>query len=88
MYLCHDFILGFCGFINFMGFVLSFLKILRKALYFLAFLLSMTAVLSLYIPKILKMLAQKVTCLLKVTLHRVDIGEISLLAPPVNHFYL
>ena len=50
--------------------------------------LPVTTVFPLFIPEILKMVAQKVTCLLKVILHRVDIGKISLLAPPVNHFYL
>ena len=33
----HDFILGFCEFINFMGFMLSCLKILRKVVFFVAF---------------------------------------------------
>ena len=70
------FTLGFCGFINFMGFVLSFLKILRKTVYFVA-IFPITAVFPLYIPKILRMVAQKVTHLLKVTIYRVDISEIS-----------
>ena len=39
-------------------------------------------------PEISKMVTYKVTNLLKVALDRVDIGEISQLAPPVNHFYL
>ena len=33
----HDFILGFCEFINFMGLMLSCLKILRKVVFFVAF---------------------------------------------------
>ena len=69
-----------------MGYVLSFLKILRKAVYFLA-IFPVTAVFPLYIPKISKMVAQKVTHLLKVTICRVDSSEISFLAY-VNHFYL
>ena len=70
-----------------MGFMLSFLEILRKSSVFCSN-FPMIAVFPLYIPKILRMVAPKVTHLLKVTIYRVDISEISPLAPSVNHFYL
>ena len=68
-----------------MGFVLSFLEILRKLLCFVAF--SQDGWFPPENPEILKMVTPKVTSLLKVALYRMDISKISPLDSPVNHFY-
>ena len=47
-----------------------------------------TAAFPLYIPEILRIIASKGHPFGEVVMYRVDISEISILAPPVNHFYL
>ena len=68
-----------------MGFIWSFLEILRKSLYFVAFFPCM-AVFPLEIPKILKMVTYKVTNLLKVALDRVDIRQNFPVGPTCQSF--
>ena len=64
----------------------SFLKILRKVLYFVA--VSICDSFPMVYSQNFENGSLKGHLLFKVTLDRVDIGKISLFAPPVNHFYL
>ena len=69
-----------------MGFLFSFLEILRKVLYFVA--LSVCGSFPIVYSQNFENASLKGHLLLKVTSDRVDIGRISLLVPPLNHFYL
>ena len=64
----------------------SCLKILRKVLYFVA--VSICDSFPMVYSQNFENATLKGHLLFKVTSDRVDIGEISLLAPPVNLFYL
>ena len=69
-----------------MGFLFLFFEILRKVLYFVA--VSICDSFPMVYSQNFKNGSLKGHLLFKVTSDRVDIGKISLLAPPVNHLYL